>query len=66
MWLATGFWIPIFISFSYHHFIDRVSHYMCSYVKKLMAEAGLSIREDAMGNIYGRLEGTDADAGIST
>ena len=28
-----------------------------------MAEAGLAVREDAMGNIFGRLEGSDPDAG---
>ena len=31
-----------------------------AYFKELMAEAGLTIREDAFGNIIGRLEGTDA------
>ena len=29
-----------------------------------MTEAGLSIREDAMGNIFGRLEGSNPDTGI--
>ncbi|XP_024384568.1 ureidoglycolate hydrolase [Physcomitrium patens] len=29
------------------------------FVKKLMSEAGLSVREDAIGNIFGRWEGTD-------
>lgn len=29
------------------------------YVKTLMSEAGLSIREDPIGNIFGRWEGTD-------
>ncbi len=29
------------------------------YVKSLMREAGLAVREDAVGNIYGRLEGRD-------
>lgn len=33
-----------------------------SYVKALMEEAGLSVREDAFGNIIGRLEGTDPNA----
>eukprot|EP00955_Chlamydomonas_euryale_P093898 364814-Chlamydomonas_euryale.AAC.4 len=28
-----------------------------------MTDAGLAIREDAMGNIYGRLSGSDAAAG---
>lgn len=31
-----------------------------SYIKSLMTEAGLSIREDAIGNIFGRWEGTEA------
>jgi len=30
-----------------------------NYVKQLMREAGLAVREDAVGNIYGRLEGRD-------
>jgi len=30
-----------------------------AYVKGLMEEAGLKVREDAMGTIYGRYEGTD-------
>jgi ureidoglycolate amidohydrolase len=30
------------------------------YVKGLMAKAGLTVREDAIGNIYGRLDGEDA------
>ncbi|KAG0602671.1 hypothetical protein M758_10G032000 [Ceratodon purpureus] len=29
------------------------------YVKTLMSEAGLSVREDAIGNIFGRWEGSD-------
>lgn len=33
-----------------------------TYVKSLMTSAGLEIREDPVGNIYGRLEGTDPDA----
>lgn len=33
------------------------------YIKQLMRDAGLSIREDAMGNIFGRLEGSDPEAG---
>ena len=36
----------------------------CRYVKKLMTDAGLHIREDAMGNIYGRWEGSEPDAGV--
>lgn len=35
----------------------------CRYIKSLMTDAGLSIREDAMGNIFGRLEGSDLQAG---
>lgn len=34
-----------------------------SYVKELMAAAGLTIREDAVGNIYGRFQGSDKTAG---
>ena len=30
-----------------------------NFVKDLMRKAGLAVREDAIGNIYGRLEGTD-------
>lgn len=30
------------------------------YVKTLMSEAGLSVREDAIGNIFGRWEGSEA------
>eukprot|EP00798_Chlamydomonas_sp_ICE-L_P014523 gene14524-20554_t len=33
------------------------------YVKELMTDAGLTIREDVMGNIYGRFEGSDPSAG---
>lgn len=32
------------------------------YVKGLMREAGLDIREDTIGNIYGRLPGTEPGA----
>lgn len=32
---------------------------LCRYVKSLMSEAGLSIREDAIGNIFGRWEGSE-------
>ena len=32
----------------------------CRYVKMLMKDAGLSIREDAMGNIYGRMAGSSS------
>jgi len=38
----------------------------CRYIKELMSQAGLEIREDAMGNIFGRLEGTEAGEGAST
>eukprot|EP00195_Chlamydomonas_chlamydogama_P017271 CAMPEP_0202902448 /NCGR_PEP_ID=MMETSP1392-20130828/16857_1 /ASSEMBLY_ACC=CAM_ASM_000868 /TAXON_ID=225041 /ORGANISM="Chlamydomonas chlamydogama, Strain SAG 11-48b" /LENGTH=439 /DNA_ID=CAMNT_0049589209 /DNA_START=61 /DNA_END=1376 /DNA_ORIENTATION=+ len=34
-----------------------------SYVKELMSAAGLIIREDAAGNIFGRWEGSDPKAG---
>lgn len=38
-----------------------------AYVKKLMAQAGLAIREDKMGNIYGTLPGADpAAAAVGT
>jgi acetylornithine deacetylase/succinyl-diaminopimelate desuccinylase-like protein len=33
------------------------------YVKELMTAAGLTVREDPMGNIFGRWEGTDPNAG---
>ena len=33
---------------------------LCRYVKVLMRDAGLSIREDAMGNIYGRMAGSSS------
>jgi acetylornithine deacetylase/succinyl-diaminopimelate desuccinylase-like protein len=33
------------------------------YIKELMKEAGLSIREDPMGNIFGRWVGEDPNAG---
>ena len=36
---------------------------MCRYVKELMKDAGLTIREDAMGNIYGRMHGSSDAAG---
>lgn len=36
------------------------------YIKQLMTEAGLTIREDPMGSIYGRLEGTKPAAGDET
>ena len=35
----------------------------CSHIKGLMEEAGLAVREDVMGNIYGRWQGSDASAG---
>ena len=38
-------------------------YHVCSFVNKLMAEAGLTIREDPMGNIWGRWAGSDAEAG---
>ena len=31
-----------------------------------MQDAGMSIREDAMGNIWARWKGADADAGASS
>lgn len=34
-----------------------------SYVKQLMTDAGLTIREDSIGNIFGRWEGSDPSAG---
>ena len=34
-----------------------------AYVKELMSEAGLTIREDAVGNIFGRFEGSDPSGG---
>lgn len=36
------------------------------FVKGLMQEAGMSIREDAMGNIWSRWTGSDVDAGESS
>ncbi len=33
------------------------------YVKKLMTEAGLEVREDGMGSIFGRWHGSDSNAG---
>lgn len=36
---------------------------VCRYVKSLMKEAGLAIREDPMGNIYGRMQGNAGTAG---
>lgn len=33
-----------------------------AYIKSLMREAGLTVREDTMGNIYGRLQGSNATA----
>ena len=35
------------------------------FVKGLMQKAGMSIREDAMGNIWARWKGADTDAGES-
>lgn len=32
-------------------------------LKKWMREAGLSVREDVMGNTFGRWEGSDSTAG---
>ena len=32
------------------------------YVKGLMADAGLAVREDSVGNIFGRLAGAEAGA----
>ncbi|GAQ80848.1 ureidoglycolate amidohydrolase [Klebsormidium nitens] len=34
------------------------------HIKQLMTDAGLIIREDAMGNIFGRWQGSDPDAGV--
>lgn len=36
----------------------------CRYVKALMKEAGLAIREDPMGNIYGRMQGSNSATGV--
>ena len=33
------------------------------YVKGLMTDAGLDVRDDGMGNIFGRWHGTDPQAG---
>ena len=33
-----------------------------TYVKQLMKEAGLTVREDTMGNIFGRLPGPNPSA----
>ena len=38
----------------------------CRYVKNLMEKAGLTIREDPMGNIWGRLAGSETKAGKLT
>lgn len=32
-----------------------------NYVAKLMDEAGMTVYEDAIGNLFGRLEGTNSD-----
>ena len=34
------------------------------YIKGLMKEAGLIIREDVMGNTFGEWEGSDPKAGV--
>ena len=34
------------------------------YIKGLMEEAGLTVREDVMGNTFGRWEGSDPSAGM--
>jgi ureidoglycolate amidohydrolase len=34
-----------------------------SYIKQLMTDAGLAIREDVMGNTFGRWEGSDSSSG---
>lgn len=39
---------------------------MYRYVKSLMKDAYLTIREDAMGNIWGRWTGSDASEGMCT
>jgi ureidoglycolate amidohydrolase len=36
----------------------------CRYMKALMKEAGLTIREDPMGNIYGRMQGSNSATGV--
>lgn len=36
-----------------------------AYIKGLMKEAGLTVREDVMGNTFGRWEGSDSGAGLS-
>ena len=44
-----------------------LSHVLvCRYVKNLMEQAGLAIREDPMGNIWGRLAGSEPKAGELT
>jgi ureidoglycolate amidohydrolase len=35
------------------------------YIKGLMEAAGLAVREDVMGNTFGRWEGSDSSAGHS-
>ena len=34
------------------------------YIRKLMEEAGLTVREDVMGNTFGRWQGSDDSAGV--
>ena len=36
----------------------------CRKIKELMKDAGLTIREDAVGNTFGRWEGSDKQAGM--
>lgn len=36
-----------------------------AYIKDLMRQAGLSVREDVMGNTFGRWEGSNSKAGLS-
>jgi hypothetical protein len=38
-------------------------HGLCRHIKGLMRRAGLAVREDAMGNIFGRWQGSQPGAG---
>ena len=37
-----------------------------NFIKQLMAETGLTVREDPMGNCFGRWAGSDNTAGCAT
>jgi hypothetical protein len=54
---------PATVVYSYAMMMRRCV--ACRHIKGLMRRAGLAVREDAMGNIFGRCAGSQPDAGAA-